>query len=54
MDQNYNLLELTMMNMVNTDFFFIQVWCTNQIYIKFNFECLTPEIEDNVNLKLMI
>ena len=39
--------------MVHTEFFFIEVWFTNQIYIIFNFECFTLEIEDNVNLTLM-
>ena len=43
-----------MMNIVNTEFSFIEVWFTNQIYIIFNFECFTLEIEDNVNLTLII
>ena len=43
-----------MMNTVNTEFAVIGDWFTNQIYIIFNFECFTLEIEDNVNLTLMI
>ena len=38
---------LTMMNMVNTEFSFIEVWFTNQT-------SKALEIEDNVNLTLII
>ena len=38
---------LTMMNTVNTEFSFIEVWFTNQA-------SKVLEIEDNVNLKLTI
>ena len=38
---------LTMMNTVNTEFSFVEVWFTNQI-------SKSLEIEDNVNLTLII
>ena len=38
---------LTMMNTVNTDFSFAEVWCTDQA-------SKALEIEDNVNLTLII
>ena len=38
---------LTMMNTINTDFFFVEVWFTDQI-------SQALEIEDNVNLTLII
>ena len=38
---------LTIMSTVNTEFSFVEVWCTNQINT-------TLEIEDNVNLTLII
>ena len=38
---------LTMMNTVNTEFFFVEVWFTDQVSKAF-------EIEDNVNLTVII
>ena len=38
---------LTMMNTVNTEFSFVEVWFTNQV-------SKALEIEDNVNLTLVI
>ena len=42
-----SLHSLTMMNTVNTEFSFVEVWFTDQIIKAF-------EIEDNVNLTLII
>ena len=44
---NISTHSLTMMNTVNTEFFFVEVWFTNQI-------SKALEIEDNVNLALII
>ena len=44
---NISLNTLTMMNTVNTEFSFVEVWSTDQVSKPF-------EIEDNVNLTLII
>ena len=44
---NTSLHSLTMMNTVNTEFSFVEVWFTDQ-------SSKTLEIEDNVNLTLII
>ena len=44
---NISSHSLTMMNTVNTEFFFVEVWFTDQISKAF-------ELEDNVNLTLII
>ena len=44
---NISPLSLTIMNTVNTEFFFIEVWFADQI-------SKALEIEDNVNLTLVI